>query len=166
MPEHPQSYFLGTIPGAFVAGSNAVQTLSITGGPPTTLTFLLRKDGMPTAPITWSNNNTTLLASLQTALNAAYGTNSFVATAGTLTAGIGTILLTAGAKLALQVLSTCTVEKISETGTATTLSNATTTPGVTATFRDAPPGGLIRSENGNIYRNQSPAGTAVNWIAI
>lgn len=166
MPEHPQSYFMGPISGAPVAGTNAVQTLNITGGPPTTLNFLLRKDGVPTGSIPWANVNATLLASIQSALNAAYSTNALVATAGTLTAGIGTILLTAGGKLGVQVLSTMTAEKISETGTATTLSVSTTTPGINATHRDAPTSALVKSDNGNVYRNSSVTANAPTWAAI
>lgn len=166
MPAHPQSYFLDEISGVPATAVNAIQTLSITGGPPTTLSFRLRKDGVPTGAIPWSNVNATLLASINTALNAAYSTGALVATAGTLTAGIGTILLTAGGKLAGLVLSTLTAEKVAETGTATTLSVSTTTAGVNATHRDAPRSALVKSDNGNIYRNSSVTPNAPVWTAI
>lgn len=169
MPEHPATWnqsVMMPISGVPATAVNAVQTLSITGGPPTTLTLRLRKDGVPTAAITWSNNNTTLLANINAALNAAFGTGNLVATAGTVTAGIGTILITAAAKLAGLVLSTMTVEKVSETGTATTLGLTTTTAGVTATARDARTAALLASDNGNVYRNSSTTPNAPTWVAI
>ena len=83
MPEHPQSYFMNPIAGAPATAVNAIQTVTIGGGPPTTMTFRLRKDGVPTGTITWSNVNATLLTAINTALDAAYGVGSLVATAGT-----------------------------------------------------------------------------------
>src|SRR5256885_2076359 len=86
--------------GAPSAGTNEVQTLTI-GGTPTGGTFKLNFDGAVTAAITWSATNATLLANINAALDAlgTSGTGGIVATAGTLTAGIGTILLTFGANL-------------------------------------------------------------------
>src|SRR5690242_16158060 len=82
-------------------GTNEVQTLTI-GGTPTSGTFKLAFDGFITAAITWSSNNTTLLANIQAALDALpnLGTNGCVASAGTVSSGIGTILLTFGQNLA------------------------------------------------------------------
>jgi hypothetical protein len=79
--------------GAPVAGTNEVQTLTI-GGTPTGGSFKLAYEGRRTASIPWNATNATLLASLQAQLDAITGANWIVATAGTLTAGIGTILLT------------------------------------------------------------------------
>src|SRR6476659_5082238 len=88
-----QGKFYGS--GAPVAGTNEVQTLTI-GGAPTGGTFQLAYDGAIKAAITWSATHATLLANINTALDALGngGASWIVATAGTLTAGIGTILLT------------------------------------------------------------------------
>lgn len=157
---------LRTIPGAPVAGTNAVQTLTI-GGTPTGGTFRLSLEGIRTGSITWSGVNATLLAALQAQLDAVFGTNAIVATAGTLTAGIGTILLTfSGANYAKRVWSTMVVAENALTGTVPTLSVATTTAGVAATGRGTPTGSLFqRTDNGLLYSNtgtpQSPTLTVV-----
>src|SRR6185436_18574382 len=88
--------------GAPTAGTNEVQTLTI-GGTPTAGTFKLTYDGWQTAAITWSATNATLLANINAALDLlpSGAASAIVATAGTLTNGIGTILLTfSGAPLA------------------------------------------------------------------
>ena len=151
--------------GAPVGGTNEVQTLTIdaTGG-----TFKLSFRGATTAAITWSATNATLLADIQAKLDALYtlGTNWVVATAGTLTAGVGTILLTfSGGDVAKQAVDTITVANNSLTGTAT-CSVAETTPGVTATARSAPKGAiLIDSTNGKAYIQTGTAG-APTWTVI
>jgi len=141
------------------AGTNGVQTLTI-GGTPSGGTFKLSFDGSITAAITWSATNVTLLANINTALDAApsVGVAGLVATAGTLTAGIGTITLTAGAALARLAINTVAAADNSLTGTAPTLAVAETTPGVTATNRGAPPGGLlIDVTNAKLYVNSGTA---------
>ena len=127
--------------GAPVQGTNEVQTLTI-GGTPEGGTFELAFDGHTSAAITWSATDATLLANIQAALDAMpnVGTNGFVAAAGTLTDGIGTITLTAGGNLANLAVPTITVADNSLTGTDPTLAVAETTPGVTATARGAAPG--------------------------
>lgn len=143
--------------GPPVPGTNEVQTLTI-GGTPTGGAFRVAYDGLPTAPIPWSNVNATLLAALNAALDALPngGASAIVATAGTLAAGIGTILLTfSGAPLNRMAVNTMTVADNSLTGTAPTLAIAETTPGVDATARGAAPGGLlIDTTNGLLYQNQ------------
>lgn len=134
-------YFAGT-PGA---GTNAVQTLTI-GGTPNGGTFRLGFAGRTTAAITWSATNATLLANINAALDAlpTSGTGWIVATAGTLTAGIGTVTLTFQAgDVAHRLVPVMTVADNSLTGTAPTLAIANTTPGVTATVRDAAPGAQL-----------------------
>lgn len=153
--------------GAPSAGTNEVQTLTI-GGTPTGGTFKIAFDGHTTGAIAWSATNGTLLANIQAALDALpnVGTNGLVATAGTLTAGIGTILLTAGANLAKLVIPTATVAANNMTGTAPTASIAETTPGVTATARAAALGALlIDTTNKKLYIN---TGTALNptWTVV
>src|SRR5205085_5126746 len=130
-------------PGPPVAGTNAVQTLTI-GGTPTGGTFKLSYEGRRTGNIAWSATNATLLASLQAALDAITGTSWIVATAGTLTAGIGTILLTfSGGDVAARAVNLIVIDTNALTGTAPTLAIATTTPGVNATYRDAQKGAVF-----------------------
>lgn len=140
--------------GAPVAGTNEVQTLTI-GGTPTGGTYRLALDGIPTAAVTWSATNGTLLSNLNTALDAVYGTSSIVATAGTLTAGIGTVLLTfSGGQVAKRAVNTMTVYDNSLTGSAPTLAIAETTPGVNATGYGIAKGGLLTdTTNGILYIN-------------
>jgi hypothetical protein len=86
------------------------------------------------------------------------GTAGVVATAGTLTAGVGTILLTfSGANLAKRVQPTITVPNNSLTGTATA-AIVETTPGVDAAFIGALPGALVTdTSNGKVYVNTGTA---------
>jgi hypothetical protein len=141
-----------TSAGAPSAGTNEVQTLTI-GGTPTGGTFKLAQDGIPTADITWSATNATLLSNINAALDAAFGTSFIVATAGTLTAGIGTVTLTySGGSYARRAMSTRTVANNSLTGTSPTLAVAETTPGVDATARFAAKGAQVTdTTNGKLY---------------
>jgi hypothetical protein len=149
--------------GAPSAGTNEVQTLTI-GGTPTGGTFILGFEGRSTGAITWNATNATLLASMVTALDAAYGTGSVVPTAGTLTAGIGTILLTFGANYARRAVPTMTVVQNALTGTSPTLAIVETTPGVDATARGYGPGAMLLDiTNSKLYVN---TGTALSptWV--
>lgn len=153
--------------GAPAAGTNEVQTLTI-GGTPTGGTFKLTYDGWQTGAITWSSNNTTLLAAINAALDLLPNgaASAIVATAGTLTAGIGTILLTfSGAPLAKRAVSTMTAQS-SLTGTAPTLAIAETTPGVDVAGRGAPIGArLVDTTNGKLYINTgTPA--SPTWTVV
>ena len=146
------------------AGTNEVQTLTI-GGTPTGGTFKLTFEGLTTGAITWSATNATLLSNLNAAMDAIWGTGSVVAAAGTLTAGIGTVTLTFGGNRAAQAVGLIAVADNSLTGTAPTLAIAETTPGVTATARGAPKGGLlIDTTNGTLYQNTG-TGLAPTWTA-
>lgn len=142
------------VAGAPGAGTNEVQTLNF-GGTPTGGTYRLAFEGTPTAAVTWSAVNATLLSNLNAALDAAYGTASIVATAGTLTAGIGTVILTfSGNDYARRAVSSMTVYNNSLTGTTPTLSNIETTPGVSATPYQVAKGGLVTDvTNGVLYIN-------------
>ena len=156
-----------SVAGAPAQGTNEVQTLTI-GGTPTGGTFKLAFDGYTTGAITWSATNATLLANIQAALDALpnVGTNGFVAAAGSLTAGIGTITLTAGGDLANKAVPTITVANNSLTGTSPTLAVAETTPGVDATMRGAGKGALLSdTTNGILYIN---TGTALDptWTKV
>lgn len=151
--------------GAPVGGTNEVQTLTIdaTGG-----TFKLSYDGQVTAAITWSATNATLVANIDAALEALVniGVGGVVTAVGTLTAGVGTITLTfSGGQLAHKAINTVAVNNNSLTGNAT-LSVAETTPGVDATYRDAPVGALLNdTTNAFLYQN---TGTQYNptWTKV
>jgi hypothetical protein len=153
--------------GAPAAGTSAVQTLTI-GGTPTGGTFKLSYEGRPTAAITWSATNATLLSNLNTALDALPhgGAGYIVATAASLTAGIGTISLTFSSTLARRKVSVLAVDTNSLTGTAPTLAIANTTPGVDPTAQGAPAGGLLVDKtNKKLYIN---TGTDANpvWTVV
>ena len=148
--------------GAPVAGTNAVQTLTI-GGTPTGGTFALSYEGRRTASIPWNATNATLLAALQAQLDAITGAGWIVASAGTLAAGIGTILLTfSGGDLAARAVSTIVVAANALTGTSPTVTNAVTTPGVTATYRDVQKGAvLVDTVNAIHYIKTGATGTGI-----
>lgn len=150
--------------GAPADGTNEVQTLTI-GGTPNGGTFKLAYEGQTTGPITWSATNSTLLANINAALDAlaTVKTGGIVASAGTLTNGIGTILLTFGANLAKLVVALVSVANNSLTGTAPTLAIEETTPGVTATGRGAAIGALmVDTTNKKLYINTGTA-LAPTW---
>lgn len=150
------------VSGVPVAGTNEVQTLTI-GGTPTAGSFQLGLEGRNTASITWSNVNATLLSAMNTAMDAAFGTASVVATAGTLTAGIGTVILTFGAAYARRAVPTMTTVS-ALTGTAPTLAVAETTPGVDATYRGAATGStIVNTATGKVYANESTTAGAPTW---
>ena len=151
--------------GAPVAGTNEVQTATFGGTWLAGDTFVLSLDGRRTAAIPWSATNATLLASVQTALNAISGTNWIVPTAGTLAAGLGTMLLTfSGGDYARRAVNTITVPTI--TSAAGTLTVAETTPGVTQTGRDIVPGAmLLDTTNNKLYINTGSAGSPT-WTVV
>ena len=153
--------------GAPGAGTSAVQTLTI-GGTPTGGTFKLSYDGRATAAITWSATNATLLSNINTALDALSngGSGYIVATAASLTAGIGTISLTFSSVLARRKVSVLAVADNSLTGTAPTLAIANTTPGVDPAGQGAPKGGLLSdSTNGKLYINTGSDSNPV-WTVV
>jgi hypothetical protein len=155
--------------GAPSAGTDEVWTLTI-GGTPTGGTFKLKFGPFVSGDITWSSTNATLLANIQAALDAMpnIGANGFIAAAGTLTAGIGTITLTAGGNLTkLAVLDSFSVHTNALTGSAPTLAVVETTPGVTATFRGAQRGRKMADVTNGIDYIQSGANPlAPTWTKV
>ena len=137
--------------GAPAVGTNEVQTLTIGGAAPAGDTITLNLDGLATAAIPWSGVNATLLASMNAALNNAFGTSEVVATAGTLTAGIGTVLLTfSGPTFGRRAVNTMTASRV--TTSTLTVSVAETTPGVNASVRGAPTGAVaVDTTGGKLY---------------
>lgn len=155
--------------GAPVNGTNEVETLTIGGTPAPGFTFYLSFMSVLTSVIAWSATNATLLANIQAALDAhpLIGTNGFVASAGSLTAGVGTVLLTAGGRLAKLDVALMVASIGTSAGTAPTVAVATTTPGVTATGRGSARGQqLIDTSSGTPYKNTSATPEAPAWSAI
>jgi hypothetical protein len=155
--------------GAPVNGTDEVQTLTIGGTPGAGFIFKFTYAGVDSIPIPWSATNATLLANIQAALNAHpnIGVNGMVASAGTVAAGIGTVLLTAGARLTKLAIATLTFSVVTSVGTAPTVSNVETTPGVTATGRGAARGRqLINTATGDPYKNTSAVPEAPVWALV
>lgn len=138
--------------GAPVDGVSEVQTLTF-GGTPTGGTFKLRRS-LITGPITWVAVNATLVANIDAALEAlaAIGIGGVVTAVGTMTAGIGTIVLTFAAGGPQVLLA---VADNSMTGTVPTLAVALTTAGVNGTGGgQAGPGARYTDvAAGNLYLN-------------
>ena len=148
------------------AGVDEVQTLTI-GGTPTGGTFALSFQGLTSNAITWTSVNATLLAAIQGALQGipSIGGGGATATAGTLTAGIGTVLITFVGSLAKKAVPNVAIADNSLTGTAPTLAVAETTAGVDVTGRGAPKGALLIDTNaGALFQNTGTASAPV-WTA-
>lgn len=153
--------------GAPVNGTNEVQTLTI-GGTPTGGTFKLAFDGYTTAAITWSATNGTLIANVDTALEAlsSIGTGGVTCADSTLSSGIGDLTITfAGTNTAKRVQALITVALNSLTGTAPTVEVAETTAGVRATGLGSSIGALyLDVTNGALYQNTGTSDAPV-WSA-
>lgn len=149
--------------GTPAAGTNQVQTITFAGTGGTSV-FRLNFEGQTTAPIPWSATNATLIASIKSALEALtkIGAGNTTVAAGTLTAGIGTVLVTFLGPNSNQNNTLLSLEPpITGTGPLT-ITFAITTPGVAATGQGAAKGALlIDTTTGNYYKNtgtsQSPA---------
>jgi hypothetical protein len=151
------------VPGA---ATNEVQTITI-GGTPTGGTFTLTFQSGTTEPITWVNVNATLVTAVDTALKALSNieTGDITTAVGTMTAGIGTITVTFGGVLAGQDVGAMTATS-SLTGTAPTVSVATTTPGVAVGGKGASKGQLlVDTTNGVLYINTG-TGAAPVWTKV
>lgn len=150
--------------GAPSSGTSSVNTLDIksgTSGGSGTLTF----GGLTTPSFAFSSTNATFLANLQLALDNTFGTNAFVATAGTLTSGIGTILITASNRLAKLAIGAMTVTSSFTGGAAATISE--TTAGVTATYWGCGKGAIVKdTTNGKEYINTGTGGGAPTWTVV
>jgi hypothetical protein len=148
-----------------VNGTNEVQTLtfsgSISGG-----SFVLSFNNKQTGPIPWSNVNATLIASIQTSLDAlaTLGSGQTVVAVASMTAGIGTATVTfSGSKVAKMDVSQL-IRSSSLTGSGADLAVSTTTPGVTADGRNSNKGTLcVAQDTGHIYV-QTGTAPNVTWI--
>lgn len=153
--------------GTPVNGTDEIQTITI-GGTPTSGTFTLTFEGFTTAAITWSATNNTLLANIDTALEALsnIGTGNVTTADSTLSSGIGALTVTFVAGLGKKAVGLMTYTS-SLVGTNPTIAIAETTPGVTATARGAAAGAqLIDTTNNDFYVNTGTAAAPVWGNAI
>lgn len=139
------------------AGTNAVQTLTI-GGSPNGGTFRLSFGGETTNAISWNATAATFVASIDAALEALpnIGTNGVTVANSTLNSGVGNVTITFdGQFTGKRAVGAITVHSSALTGTSPTVAvNSITTNGVTATYVDAPKGGLLMDNNaGKLYAN-------------
>lgn len=161
----PRDYFGA---GAPAAGTSEIQTLTI-GGTPTGGTFKLSFKGAATAAITWSSTNATLLANINAAVQALWNVGGayIVATAASLTSGIGTITLTFSGPLGKRVQPTIAVAENSLTGTDPTLAVAETTPGVTVAGLNAAVGDRYTdTTNGILYIATALSNGVPTWTKV
>lgn len=158
-----QATFRQATPGASLlytggVNSNAVQTLTI-GGSPSTGAFTISGSTaqnptqiLTTASITWSATNATLLANIDAALDTTFGENNLEASLGTITSGVGTIVLTFQGTNAGAAIPTFTAALGTFDGT---LAIASTTTGGVASTSTAPP---------IPYYNQSQTEFQPTWV--
>lgn len=152
------------VPGA---GTSEVWTVTI-GGTPTAGTFKIGFGGERSGAITWSSTNNTLLSNVNTALDAmsVFAAGDLVATDATLSAGIGTFILTFSANLAKKAIPTSVTVHSSLTGTNPTLAVAETTPGVTATFRGVGKGIVVSDTTNAVGYINTGTALAPTWTKI
>lgn len=153
--------------GTPVNGTSEVQTLTF-GGTPTGGTFKLRFRGRVTSSITWNSTNNTLRDDVDAALEAlsTIGAGNVTTAVGTMTLGIGTLTVTFAADLAKLAVPLIQVSVNAMTGSAPTLVVSETTPGVSATKRDAADADtLLDTQNGVWYVNTGTAPVA-QWTQV
>lgn len=151
-----------------INGTSAVHTLTfsgtITGG-----TFALDFDGQVTSDITWvGNDDAALVAAIDAALEALsnIGTGDVTCADSTLTNGIGNVTITFGANLKNLAVPVIVVDDNSLTGEGADVAVDETTPGVTATARNAAVSDtLLCSEDGKVYVNNGAALDPV-WVSL
>jgi len=149
-------------------GTNAVQTITI-GGSPTTGGFTPKWNGRAGSAVVWSGTNATLLAHLATSLDGLFGAGNTVATAGTLSSGVGTILVTFQAAYGKEPIA-AVISFISNTMDGSgTVAAATTTTGILASYRGAVPGAMLIYTGvtpPGYYTNISTTAAAPNWTIL
>lgn len=158
-----------TYRGVPTNGVNDVQIITF-GGTITGATFRLRCRGQNTAPITWSSTNNTLRDRIDSALEAlgGVGAGQVTTTVGTMTSGIGTILVEFTgtlAKLAMPLIAvsdnSLTESDPEDPGTITVTRSVL---GVSATLRSAATGDWLENVlNGGFYVNVG-ASPIAQWV--
>jgi hypothetical protein len=130
--------------GAPIAGTSAVQTVTL-GGTPTGGSFQLTFSGQTTAAIAWTATDATLAANIAAALNALtnVGPSGVAGAVGTGSSGIGTYTVTFQNQNAELTVPTMLVAANHLLGTSPTVAVAVTTTGVSSTIRGALPGTVV-----------------------
>jgi hypothetical protein len=144
--------------GAPSAGTSEVQTLAVTGTP-TGGNFKLQFKGQRTAAIAHNAAAAAVVAALEALSN--IGSGGVTATGGALP-GTDVVITFAGARAARAQPLITVVESALTGGTTPAAAVTETTPGVTATLRDAPVGSqYVRTSNGVLYTKTADPGTFV-----
>ncbi len=154
--------------GIPASGTSEVDTLTIQTSTSAGTFTLTIASGRTTRAIAWSATDATLIANIKAAVEALseVGVNGCTVAAGTGSSGIGTYTLTFTGKNAAQDFPLLSIGTNSLTGGAAP-TITTTTPGVKATFRNAPTGTLIiDSVDGTLYQNTSTTAGAPTWTAF
>lgn len=157
---------------AFVdSGTNEVQTMTISAASGSH--FALKYDYETTGAITWSSDNATLIAAVQTALralNAIPATGVVTSTtSAALTSGVGTFLITfSGGSVSGMPVSTLVPTSVTISGASATVTVAKTTTGVAASLRGAPTGAMavwVTGASSMVYVNLGTAGNPT-WTKV
>lgn len=148
------------------SGTDEVQTITF-GGTITGGTFTLTFEGFTTAAITWSAVNATLIAAIDTALEALanVGTGNVTTAVGTMTAGIGTATVTFTGALAKRDVGAMT-GSISLTGTGVTFAIAQTTAGVAPGGIGAAKGALLTDTTNGVLYIQTGTAASPTWTKV
>jgi hypothetical protein len=122
-------------------GTNEIQTITFGSGQ-VSGNFYLRFNNRTTAAIPWSSTNATLVANIDSALEALgnIGAAGVGTAVGSMTAGVGTINIAFNGNNSKNDVPQMTVPSKTTSGT---IAVTTTTPGVVADGRNAPAGTLL-----------------------
>lgn len=166
MPIIEGAYGLLQYAGTPASGTNEVQTLTI-GGTPTGGTFRLTFQGGQTGAITWTAVDATLIAAIDTALEALanVGAGNVTVAGTTMTSGIGAATITFTGTLAAQDVGPITAQS-SLTGTAPTVTVAVTTPGVAVGGKGAPKGALLTDTTNGVLYIQTGTAASPTWTKV
>jgi hypothetical protein len=149
-------------------GTSEIDTLTIQSSTSGGTFTVCVASGRCTQAISWNATNATLVANVDTALEALpnIGTGGVTTAVGTMTAGIGTITITGAGKNAKMDMPTLSIGTNSLTGgAAPTLT--TTTAGVSATYRSAATGTLlVDSTTPDLYINDSTTANSPTWTKV
>lgn len=158
---------LRTYHGTPVNGTSEIQTITF-GGTPDGGTFKLKFRGRTTATISWSATNNTLRDNVDTALEAlsTVGTGNVATAIGTMTGGIGTLTVTFGGDLAKSAVPLIQVAANALTGTTPTIEVEETTPGISATRRDAGDDDTLLDTLHGVWYTNTGAEPVAQWTQV
>lgn len=155
--------------GNITAGVDEIQTLTISAASGST--FKLKSGFETTAAIAWSSDNATLVAAIDTALQAltCVGSAGVTCATASMTLGVGTITATFdGANMGGTPVETMSVPEATLTGANATVTVAKTTTGIAASFRGAKVGALLATSTAAasaLYMNRGTA-QKPSWLLV